>query len=225
MSDPRKAENMISMVRTFAPLTSTKTISKVNTYLPAVEKVSTLLGMYSFLNRAQTFKPLESLDAKSPMDKISALMKNGNIPVGKLLAQPILANNMDKIMSTMAMNMVKNGNFNDILSSMTNKGTGDKQGEANSDFDLSSLMETFMPLINSLASNSPENLESNGTHENSSNKTNEQPTYSGFKSELNLPIDSQEIKSETQNTTTKKPENHDKHVNHKPIRIKQRKRR
>ena len=92
-------ENIISMVRTFAPLTSTKTVSKVNTYLPAVEKVSTLLGMYSFLSRAQNFRPIQTLDAKTPVDKITALLKNGNIPVTKLMAQPLLANNMDKIIA------------------------------------------------------------------------------------------------------------------------------
>jgi len=41
-------ENIIGLVRTAAPLTSTQTVSKVNTYLPIFEKVSTLLGMYTF---------------------------------------------------------------------------------------------------------------------------------------------------------------------------------
>jgi len=46
MSDPQKIENIISMVRTVAPLTTPQTVSKVNTYLPLFEQVSTLLGMY-----------------------------------------------------------------------------------------------------------------------------------------------------------------------------------
>ena len=225
MTDPHKVENIISMVRTFAPLTSTHTVSKVNTYLPAMEKVSTLLGMYSFLNRAQTFRPIESLDAKTPVEKMSALMKNGNIPVGKMLAQPLLSNNMDKIMGTMAMNMLKNGNLNDILSSMTNQASGDKQGEENSTLDLNSLMEAFMPIINNLASNSSDQSKKEELHDNSSNNQKINITKkSEFKNELNMLDDSVEP-ADQETPADEKFTNQEKHENHKPVRIKQRRRR
>ncbi len=180
-------ENIISMVRTFAPLTSTKTVSKVNTYLPAVEKVSTLLGMYSFLSRAQNFRPIQTLDAKTPVDKITALLKNGNIPVTKLMAQPLLANNMDKIIGAVAMNMAKNGGLNEMLSSLTkgnnsglnellssltsnnNNGSNDpssvsSDGNKNGNTDISKLMETFMPMLNNIMSSSEEDKYSSNEH-------------------------------------------------------------
>lgn len=154
ISDPHKIENVIGMVRTFAPLASPQTVSKVNTYLPLAEKTSTLLGMYSFLNRAQTFKPLEPLNASTPAEKLSALMKSGNIPVAKL-AQPLIANNMEKVMGGMAMNMLKNGNLGDILSSFANQQSGTKNsgngGLDLNNLDLNSLMETFMPIINNMS--------------------------------------------------------------------------
>lgn len=168
LQDPGKMENIIGMVRTFVPLTSTQTVSKVNTYLPAVEKVSTLLGMYSFLNRAQNYRPIQALDAKNPVDKITALMKNGNFPVSKLVAQPLLANNMDKIISAVAMNMVKNGGLNDMLSSLASGGNnsglndilssvlGGNNSGLSDNTDISSLMETFMPMINNIMSSSEE---------------------------------------------------------------------
>lgn len=146
--DPAKMEGIIGMVRTFAPLTSPQTVSKLNTYLPAVEKASTLLGMYSFISRAQNFSPIQAADAKTPADKITALLKNGNIPVAKLLAQPLISGNMDKIMGAMAMNMAKNGGLNEMLSSLTD---GNKDNT-----DLNSLIEKFMPMINNVMSSSNE---------------------------------------------------------------------
>ncbi len=167
ISDPQKIENIISMVRTVTPLTSPQTVSKVNTYLPLFEKVSTLLGMYSFLNRAQTFRPIESLNAKSPADMMTALMKGGNFPVGKILAQPLIAGNMEKMMGAVAMNMMKNGNFNDILKngnindmlSSFAKSSGKGTSDVNGNIDLNSLMETFMPVINSMTQNTSKNEE------------------------------------------------------------------
>jgi hypothetical protein len=47
--------------------------------------------MYSFINRAQNYAPITALDAKTPVDKITALLKNGNIPIAKLMAKPLLA--------------------------------------------------------------------------------------------------------------------------------------
>ncbi len=193
LQDPGKMENIISMVRTFAPLTSSQTVSKVNTYLPAVEKVSTLLGMYSFLSRAQNFRPIQTLDAKTPVDKITALLKNGNIPVTKLMAQPLLANNMDKIIGAVAMNMAKNGGLNEMLSSLTNGNSGglndilssltkgnngglsdilssmSSDGNKDGNTDISSLMETFMPMINNIISPSEEDKYGSNEHLEHSN--------------------------------------------------------
>lgn len=180
MSDPHKIENVIGMVRTFAPLASPQTVSKVNTYLPFAEKTSTLLGMYSFLNRAQTYKPLEPLNANTPAEKLSALMKSGNIPVAKL-AQPLLANNMEKVMGGMAMNMLKNGNLGDILSSFANQQSGSKNsgngGFDLNNLDLNSLMETFMPIINNM-SNQEEKGPEKQAEKSSEIKTERRPRTS-----------------------------------------------
>lgn len=174
ISDPQKIENIISMVRTVTPLTSPQTVSKVNTYLPLFEKVSTLLGMYSFLNRAQTFRPIESLNAKSPADMITALMKGGNFPLSKMLAQPLIAGNMEKMMGAVAMNMMKNvnindmlknGNINDMLSAFT-KNSGNSPSDSNSNIDLNSLMETFMPVINSMTQSTSKNEEDESDRSN-----------------------------------------------------------
>lgn len=173
LQDPQKVENIIGMVRTVAPLTSPQTVSKVNTYLPLFEKVSTFLGMYSFLSKAQTYRPIESVNVKNPTEMVTALMKNKNSPVGKMIAQPLIQNNMEKIMGTVAMNMLKNGGLNDMLkngglndmlknenlseilsSFQTSKGaTGDNN------IDLNSLMETFMPLLNSMSQTNSHNTD------------------------------------------------------------------
>jgi len=162
-SDPNKMENIIGLVRTAAPLTSAQTVSKVNTYLPIFEKVSTLLGMYTFLNRAQNYAPIQPLSAKTPMEKVTALISNGNLPIGKMLAQPLIANNMDKIISSVAKEvvgpMIKNGNLNDIISAMSkqfgneNAPKGNNGSESdNSNIDIGSLLEVFMPLMNNFMS-------------------------------------------------------------------------
>lgn len=215
LQDPGKMESVISMVRTFAPLTSAQTVSKVNTYLPAMEKVSTLLGMYSFISRAQNFRPIQTLDAKNPVDKVTALLKNGNIPVTKLLAQPLLANNMDKIMGAVAMNMAKNGGLNEILSSLTNGNKSglnellssmSSDGNKGENTDISSLMETFMPMINNIMSSSEEPKESDEPSDNNVFKS-AQFDYS------------------TENTPPSAEKNikHEKHYQ-RPIRIRQRRR-
>ena len=219
-------ENIISMVRTFAPLTSAQTVSKVNTYLPAVEKVSTLLGMYSFISRAQNFRPIQSMDAKTPADKITALLKNGNIPVSKLMAQPILANNMDKIMGAVAMNMAKNGGLNEMLSSLTNGNKNNinemlsslTNGNKDGNTDLNSLMETFMPMINNIMSSSDKSDESDAPDVHSDNDV--------FKSaQFNYGTDDNESENKPVNTPPSAEKNlkHDKHAL-KPIRIRQRRR-
>ena len=218
-------ENIIGMVRTFAPLTSAPTITKVNTYLPAVEKVSTLLGMYSFLNRAQNFRPIQTLDAKTPVDKITALLKNGNIPVTKLMAQPLLANNMDKIVGALAMNMAKNGGLNDILSSLTSgnksglndmlssltngntKGLNDGNKDGNT--DIGSLMETFMPMLNSIMSTSEESKETN--------------EYNEFSEHSDETFKNADFDHNNAPPSTEKNIKHEKHVQ-RPIRIRQRRR-
>lgn len=268
MSDPQKIENIISMVRTVAPLTSEHTVSTVNTYLPLFEKVSTLLGMYSFLNRAQTFRPIQTLNAKSPVDMVTSLMKNGNLPVGKMLAQPLIANNMEKMMGTMAMNMfkngsmdellknvnindiMKNGNISDMLSSFT-KNSGSSQDNNgnngnNGNIDLNSLMETFMPIINSMsASNSnndnnyetpqkntefknehylpDEESDSQDTYDDSYEKYEKYNDYNKYDKPKNDHYDRNYKNDKYDSYET--PVNYNDHKNQKPIRIKQRKRR
>lgn len=161
-------ESVINMVRTTAPLTSEKTISKINTYLPPLELMSTLIGMYSFLNKAQNFTPIRPLKGNTPMDKISALVTNGNLPIAKMMAQPLIANNMDKIMLSLAKNAIGNGNINDLLSSMS-KQFPQNQGNSNNNTDLSSLMETFMPLINNIMSSQSNDDNNNNDSEDNNN--------------------------------------------------------
>lgn len=185
ISDPHKMENLIGMVRTFAPLTSVQTVTKVNTYLPLFEKASTLLGMYSFLSRAQNFRPIEPLNAKNPQDIVSSLMKNGNVPIGKILTQPLIANNMDKIIGSIATNMLKNGGLNNLLKNnglsemLDNENLGELFSSLNStknpsanNIDLNSLMETFMPIISSMSSSSghSEDEENNKTKDDTPNR-------------------------------------------------------
>jgi len=165
IKNPEKMEGLIGMVRNLAPLTSPQTVARVNTYLPAVEKASTLLSMYSFINRAQNYRPITALDAKTPLDKVTALLKNGNIPVAQLLAKPLIAGNMEKIMSALAMNLAKSGGLNEMLSSL-NKGDNNKINEVLSSLsgnkdnpDLSALLETFMPLISDVMASSKKSEE------------------------------------------------------------------
>lgn len=157
LSDPHKIETVLGLVRTAAPLTSTQTVSKINTYLPIVEKLSTLYGMYLFLNRAQNFTPIQSLNAKTPMEKVTALITNGNIPVAKILAQPLISNNMDKIISSVAKNVIGSNlsgvGLDKIIGAMSKELLENKNGENNSSsdgFDIGGLIDTFMPLINSM---------------------------------------------------------------------------
>ncbi len=240
LQDPGKMENIISMVRTFAPLTSAPTVTKVNTYLPAVEKVSTLLGMYSFINRAQNFRPIQTLDAKSPIDKITALLRNGNIPVTKLMAQPLLANNMDKIIGALAMNMSKNGGLNDMLSSLTNgnkSGLNDmlssltngnagglNDGNKDGNTDIGSLMETFMPMLNSIMSTSEESKETNEFNNfNESNETNDFSESNKFNELSDETFNNANFDHNNTPPSTDKNIKHEKHVQ-RPIRIRQRRR-
>ena len=259
MSDPQKVEGIISMVRTVAPLTSPHTVLMVNTYLPFFEKVSTLLGMYSFLNRAQTFRPIESLNTKNPADMMSAFMKNGNIPVGKLLAQPLIAGNMDKIIGAVASNMLKNGNINDIMKNVNindllasvsnNSGTNPSEGISNA--DLSSLMETFMPLLSSMSTNESKNEDGKKSdfknesamndeeHEDSTNSSdtqeyNNEATYNynenahhrngGSPYDRNYKNDQYDIYNKPTNSSEHKNNYNDRRETQRPIRIKQRKR-
>ncbi len=219
--DPGSMENLIGMVRTFAPLTSPQTVSKVNTYLPIAEKASTLLGMYSFINRAQNFRPIQAVEAKTPMDKVTALLKTGNIPVAKLMAQPLLAGNMDKIMGALATNMVKNGGLNEMLSSLTGGNNNnlneilstltDGNGNKNNT-DLSSLVEAFMPMINSVMSSSNKSEESNEHSENDVFKSAQ------FDYTKNDGIDNKLVNKPPSTEKTIKNEKY----NQKPIRIRQR---
>jgi len=116
------------------------------------------------LNRAQNYAPIQPLSAKTPMEKVTALISNGNLPIGKMLAKPLIANNMDKIISSVAKEvvgpMIKNGNLNDIISAMSKQfgnenapkdNTGSESD--NSNMDIGSLLEVFMPLMNNFMSN------------------------------------------------------------------------
>jgi len=229
-SDPRKMESIISIVRTAAPLSSPQTVSKVNTYLPAAEKISTLLGMYSFLSKAQNYSPIQSLNAKTPMEKVGALMKNNNMPIAKLMAQPVLKNQMEKVMTNAAKDMMKNGSLNEMLSSMAkqfSEKSNDKSNENsenNGNIDFNSLLETFMPLLNSITSDNPTDKK-----EEKHSKGNK--NYA-FKDESNLPKENHDVKTDeiheerndSQNQIHEQPKNSGSHQNSTPIHIRQRRR-
>lgn len=169
LSSPEKIENVIGLVRTAAPFTSAQTVSKINTYLPMIEKTSTLLGMYSFLNRAQNYAPIEPLSGKSSMEKITSLMMKNKAPLGKMIAQPMLANGMEKIMANAMKDMVKNVNLGDLLTTISN--TANSQGGKNSktqntEMDINSLLQTFMPLLNNMMSSDENNTDDHHNDDN-----------------------------------------------------------
>ena len=232
LQDPKKMENAISMVRTIAPLTTPQTVAKVNTYLPAIEKISTLLSMYSFISRAQNFRPIQTLDAKTPMDKITALMRTSNIPMGKLMAQPLLANNMDKIIGSLAMNMAKSGGFDEILSSFSKNNNDLNQmlslfQENEDGGDIGNLLAALTPMLDSVSS---ENVEDHESEELQDSKDSyENPTYENtgqvFKTaEFNYDSDEviepeDKIQSHEKTKSEKKKE---RTYPQRPIRIRQR---
>lgn len=164
ISNPYQLENILGMVRTFAPLTSVQTVGTINTFLPLVEKFSSILGMYSFLSKAQNYAPIQSLGNKPPMEKVTALISNGNIPIAKIFAQPLIAKNMDKIISSVASNFInssmKNGNLDQMISGlmgqMTNNSNNNNTNSAekpegnnsNNSFDINSILEALGPILN-----------------------------------------------------------------------------
>ncbi len=221
LTDPNRMETIIGLVRTAAPLTSVQTVSKVNTYLPIFEKASTLLGMYAFLNRAQNYTPIQSMSAKTPMEKVTALVSSGNLPIGKMIAQPLIANNMDKIISAVSKDliapMIRNGNLNfnlnDMISAMSSQlqnnndnKSPDNEGE-NSNMDIGSLFDTFMPLMNNIMSNNSSNSDNiskddnNPIHNNDFTKNEDsQETKEKISPDKQNAV--QEILSETKNTSS-----------------------
>ena len=149
IANPYQLENILGMVRTFAPLTSVQTVGKINTFLPLIEKFSSILGMYSFISKAQNYAPIQSLGNKSTMEKVTTLITNGNIPITKILAQPIIAKNMDKIIGTVTSsflnNSMKNGGLDQMLAGLMGQQT---DNNANNSFDLNSILEALGPIIN-----------------------------------------------------------------------------
>lgn len=217
-------ESIIGLVRTAVPLTSAQTVSKFNTYLPIIEKVSTLIGMYTFINRAQNYTPLQPLSAKTPMEKVTALISNGNLPIGKILAKPLIANNMDKIISSVAKEvigpMIKNGNLNEMLSSLQSMGGNkdDSQGN-NGNMDISSLLEAFMPLMNNFMSDNSSNSDTSAQNEEETiSDSNENVIHNVCEHTTDLPKNANEPTSKIEQTTTDK-------VNSTPLEIKPRSRR
>ncbi len=225
MADPHRMENVIGLVRTAAPFTSDKTLNKINTYLPAFEKISTLIGMYSFLNRAQNYAPIQSLNAKTQAEKISALISNGNIPIAKILAQPIITNNMDKIMSSVTKNIINSGNINDMMSVLAKNINNNQQPSDSSDnknsMDLSSLMESFMPVINSIMSEKSysESPESSELQSKDLDVYDEEQTAEKNVSDLHN-ID----ETISSNVTTHDEAHQNTNINSTPVHIRQRRR-
>ena len=160
VSNPYQLENILGMIRTFAPLTSVQTVGKINTFLPLVEKLSSILGMYSFISKAQNYAPIQSLGNKPPMEKVTALISNGNIPITKILAQPIISKNIEKIVGSVASSFISNslnsGNLDQVLSGLmgqmsnnTNVNTTEKtENSTNNSFDINSILEALGPILN-----------------------------------------------------------------------------
>ena len=172
ISNPYKLENILGMVRTFAPLASVQTVGKINTFLPTVERISSILGMYSFLNKAQNYAPIQSLADKPTMEKVTSLISNGNIPISKILAQPIIAKNMEKVIGAVASNFInnsiKNGNLDQMISGLmsqmnnnsnNNNNINNQQTntnnttENNKNIDLNSILQMLGPILNNINTN------------------------------------------------------------------------
>lgn len=189
ISNPYKLENTLGMIRTFAPLASAQAVGKINLFLPMVEKFSSILGMYSFLNKAQNYAPIQSLSNKPPMEKITSLIANGNVPIGKILAQPIISKNMDKIVSAVAQNVMssslKNGGLEQMLASVlnnmpnnttnnsnntTNNNSSNNSSESN--IDINSMIQMFGSILNNSNTTSNGNSESNNENSDILNKNN-----------------------------------------------------
>ena len=164
ISNPQQLESILGIVRGFAPLASAQTVSKINTYLPIVEKISSIVGMYSFLNKAQNYAPIQSLGDKPLMEKVTTLVSSGNIPISKLLSQPIISQAIGKIIASVAgsfiNNSIKNGGLDQILSNlmgnMSNNNNNSAntnnenstQNNANSNIDIGSIIETIGSIFN-----------------------------------------------------------------------------
>ena len=165
IANPYQLENILGMVRTFAPLTSVQTVGKINTFLPLIEKFSSILGMYSFISKAQNYAPIQSLCDRPLMEKVTTLVSNGSIPISKILAQPIISQSIGKIIASVAgsfiSNSLKNGSLDQILSGLmgnmsnnnsTNTGNSSQnnssQNNPNSNIDIGSIIETIGSLFN-----------------------------------------------------------------------------
>lgn len=161
ISNPQQLENILGIVRGFAPLASAQTVTKINTYLPIVEKISSIVGMYSFLNKAQNYAPIQSLGDKPLMEKVTTLVSNGNIPISKILAQPMISQAIGKIIASVAgsfiNNSIKNGGIDQILSNLmgnmsnnnsTTNTENSSQNNANSNLDIGSIIETIGSIFN-----------------------------------------------------------------------------
>ncbi len=160
MSNPHQLENILGLVRGFAPLASAQTVVKINTYLPIVEKISSIVGLYSFLNKTQNYAPIQSLGDKPLMEKVTTLVSNGSIPISSILSQPIISQSISKIITSVAgsfiSNSLKNGNLEQILTSLmgnisNNNNTSkdnNSQSNTNTNTDIGSIIETIGNLFN-----------------------------------------------------------------------------
>lgn len=152
-------ESILGLVRGFAPLASAQTVVKVNSYLPIVEKISSIVGMYSFLSKTQNYAPIQSLGDKPLMEKVTTLVSNGSIPISKILSQPIISQTIGKIIASVAgsfiSNSFKNGSLEQILSGLmgnisnSNSANNNSSNDnTNSNLDIGSIIETIGNLFN-----------------------------------------------------------------------------
>lgn len=122
ITNPYKLETTLGVVRSLAPLTSPQAVSKFNIFLPMIEKFSSIIGMYSFINKAQNYAPIQSLQNKPPMEKVAALFMNNNNTLGKTIASPIISSGIEKVIGqavqTAVTNSIKNGSFEKMVASM-----------------------------------------------------------------------------------------------------------
>lgn len=159
ISNPYTLEKVTGLIRSTAPLASQSTVNKVNTYLPILETVSSILCLYTFVNRVQNYAPIKCSSATTAPEKLSELVSNGTIPVGKLLAQPLIANNLDKLAAPLlkqTLGNVDNNTISELMSlaqKLTSNGDfniGDlaKQASGDNGFDIEEIAKTIIPLIN-----------------------------------------------------------------------------
>ena len=108
-SNPGTIENMVSVIRSAAPYTSKQMVNQVNVFLPILEQISSFLGLYSFIGKAQNYTPVNYSNIDSPVERLSKIMTNNSGDLIKLIS-PLLGGNLNNIIENLAQNALLGSN-------------------------------------------------------------------------------------------------------------------